>query len=73
MTTAMRAALTRGRLFLLQILIGKGGVDVMAMFFAQRVILGKTEYAAVPATLKPQVRELLEESGLGDLAVEETI
>lgn len=43
---------------------------MMAMFFAQRVILGKTEYAAVPATLKPQVKELLEESGLGDLAVE---
>ena len=42
----------------------------MAMFFAQRVILGKTEYADVPATLKAQVKELLDESGLGDLAVE---
>lgn len=28
------------------------------------------DYAAVPATLKAQVKELLEESGLGDLAVE---
>ena len=42
---------------------------MMAMFFAQRVILGKT-YKDVPATLKPQVKELLEESGLGYLAEE---
>lgn len=67
---SIRAVLIRVRLFLLQILIGKGGVVVMAMFFAQRVILGKTEYADVPATLKAQVKELLDESGLGDLAVE---
>lgn len=43
---------------------------MMAMFFAQRVILGKTAYKDVPAKLKPQVKELLEESGLGELAVE---
>lgn len=43
---------------------------MMAMFFAQRVILGKTLFADVPATLRPQVKTLLEESGLGDLAVE---
>ena len=42
----------------------------MAMFFAQRVILGKTAYKDVPATLKAQVQELLVESGLGELAVE---
>ena len=48
----------------------KGGVIMMAMFFAQRVILGKTAYKDVPAKLKPQVKELLEDSGLGDLAVE---
>ena len=70
MIGAIRAVFNRTRLFLLQILLREEGVIVMAMFFAQRVILGKTEYAAVPATLKPQVRELLEESGLGDLAVE---
>lgn len=67
---SIRAVLIRVRLFLLQILIGKGGVVVMAMFFAQRVILGKTEYAQVPATLKAQVKTLLEESGLGELAIE---
>lgn len=41
---------------------------MMAMFFAQRVILGKTAFSDVPALLKPQVQELLEESGLGSLA-----
>lgn len=41
---------------------------MMAMFFAQRVILGKTAFADVPALLKPQVKELLEDSGLGQLA-----
>lgn len=49
---------------------GKEGEIMMAMFFAQRVILGKTEYKDVPATLKPQVKEILEESGLGFLAEE---
>lgn len=41
---------------------------MMAMFFAQRVILGKTAYADVPAVLKPQVLEILTDSGLGELA-----
>lgn len=43
---------------------------MMAMFFAQRVILGKTAYADVPEVLKPQVKALLEESGLGELVTE---
>ena len=54
---------------IIKILSGKDGFLMMAMFFAQRVILGKT-YKDVPATLKPQVKELLEESGLGYLAEE---
>lgn len=49
-------------------MLGKESVLVMAMFFAQRVILGKTAYADVPAVLKPQVRELLVDAGLGELA-----
>lgn len=40
---------------------------MMAMFFAQRVILGKTSFADVPAKLKEQVRELLCDAGLGEL------
>ena len=49
----------------------RGGEEMMAMFFAQRVILEKTAYKDVPSALKPQVKEILEESGLGFLAVEE--
>lgn len=55
---------------LLNLIIKEGGIQLMAMFFAQRVILGKTAYKDVPALLKPQVKELLEDSGLGELAVE---
>ncbi len=32
---------------------------MMAMLFAQRVILGKTEFDAVPSKLKQQVAEIL--------------
>ena len=36
-------------------IMGKGGETMMAMFFVQRVILGKTEVKDVPAKLKAQV------------------
>lgn len=55
---------------LLLMLAEKGGECMMAMFFAQRVILGKTAYKDVPAKLKEQVKELLIESGLPELAEE---
>ncbi|WP_281365945.1 hypothetical protein [Paenibacillus phytohabitans] len=41
---------------------------MMAMFFAQRVILGKTKYAEVPKTLQPGVLEILVDSGVEYLA-----
>lgn len=40
---------------------------MMAMFFAQRVILGKTEFADVPKALKKGVAEVLIDSGLPEL------
>lgn len=40
---------------------------MMAMFFAQRVILGKTEFDQVPTTLKEKVAEILIDSGLPEL------
>lgn len=41
---------------------------MMAMLFAQRVILGKTEFNKVPAKLKAQVAEILiDECGLPEL------
>ena len=51
-------------------MIGKEGETMMAMFFAQRVILGKTAYKDVPAKLKDQVKELLVDAGLLELVEE---
>jgi len=52
--------------FLLWLLLKFEGGDgtMMAMFFAQRVILGKTAWSEVPSTLQPGVREILVDSGL---------
>lgn len=45
---------------------------MMALLFAQRVILGKTTFAEVPAKLKAQVAEILvNESGLPELVSKE--
>ena len=46
-------------------------IIMMAMFFAQRVILGKTEFDAVPKALKKQVAEILIDSGLPELVPSE--
>lgn len=40
---------------------------MMAMFFAQRVILGKTPFEGVPKALKKGVAEVLLDSGLPEL------
>lgn len=46
----------------------KGSTEMMAMLFAQRVILGKTEFDKVPAKLKGQVADILiNECGLPEL------
>lgn len=41
--------------------------EMMAMLWAQKVILGKKDFADVPRLLCDQVREILAESGLEDL------
>lgn len=46
-------------------------VSMMAMFFAQRVILGKTKFDEVPKTLKAKVAEILLDSGLPELVPSE--
>ena len=52
----------------LYFILSKGARDMMAMLFAQRVILGKTEFDAVPAKLKAQVADILvNECGLPEL------
>ena len=42
-------------------------IIMMAMFFAQRVILDKTAFIDVPKTLKAKVAEVLIDSGLPEL------
>ena len=69
MRKAIWAVSIRVQLFLLRKIL-KGGEIMMAMFFAQRVILGKTTFAQVPEKLKAQVRELLVDAGLPELAQE---
>jgi hypothetical protein len=55
--------------FLIKILIKILGDDVMmALLFAQRVILGKTEFKDVPESLKSGVYEHLKDSGVEFLA-----
>lgn len=52
-------------------LMGKEGADMMAMLWAQQIMLGKKTYDQVPRLLKSKVKELLEDSGMGELATEE--
>lgn len=48
-----------------------GGKEMMAMLWAQQIMLGKKTYAEVPRLLKEKVKEILEDSGMGELAKEE--
>ena len=43
---------------------------MMAMLWAQQIILGKKTFAQVPRLLKEKVREILIDSGCEDLIVE---
>lgn len=44
--------------------------DMMAMIWAQQIMLGKKTYAQVPRLLKEKVKEILIDSGCDDLIVE---
>lgn len=57
----------RGLVSLVIKILTKGDFVMMAMFFAQRVILGKTAFDDVPKALKKQVAEVLIDSGLPEL------
>ena len=43
---------------------------MIAMFWAQRILLGKKTFSDVPVKLKDKVRELLIESDMEELATE---
>lgn len=49
----------------------KEGKEMMAMLWAQQIMLGKKTYAEVPRLLKEKVKEILIDSGMEELASEE--
>lgn len=55
---------------LFKALFGKEGDTMIAMLWAQRIINGKKTFADVPRLLKEQVKEILVESGVEELATE---
>ena len=57
-------------LLALDIIMNTGGIDMMAMLWAQQIMLGKKTYAQVPIKLKEQVKEILMDSGCEDLITE---
>lgn len=50
------------------LLQNNGGKEMMAMLWAQQIMLGKKTYGQVPRLLKDKVKEVLEDSGMGELA-----
>lgn len=44
--------------------------DMMAMIWAQQIMLGKKTYAQVPRLLRDKVREILIDSGCEELVTE---
>jgi hypothetical protein len=50
------------------LLQNSGGKEMMAMLWAQQIMLGKKTYAQIPRLLKDKVKEILEDSGMGELA-----
>lgn len=48
----------------------KEGKEMMAMLWAQQIMLGKKTYTQVPRLLKEQVKDILIDSGMEELAKE---
>ena len=57
------------KIFGLLVMSGKEE-DMMAMIWAQEIMLGKKIFAQVPRLLKEKVREVLIDSGCEDLVTE---
>ena len=62
--------MNRLRGLLYRILFGREGEFMMAMLWAQQIMLGKKTYAQVPKLLKPKVAEILMDSGMEELVAE---
>lgn len=59
------------RRFIFKLLFGKDGEIMMAMLWAQQIMLGKKTYKDVPRLLKDKVKEILIDSGMEELVTEE--
>ena len=58
------------RYLVYKLLFGKEGEEMMAMLWAQQIMLGKKTYDCVPRLLKAKVKEILIDSGCEDLVTE---
>ena len=58
--------LTNAIIFLMR----KDGKEMMAMLWAQQIMLGKKTYERVPRLLKEKVKEILADSGMEELIEE---
>ena len=58
------------KLIINKILFGKEGYEMIAMLWAQNIILEKKTYRQVPRLLKEKVKEILIDSGCEDLVTE---
>lgn len=58
------------RRLIFRLFYGKDGEVMMAMLWAQQIMLGKKTYAQVPRLLKEQVKEILIDSGCENLVTE---
>lgn len=55
---------------ILKLLYGKEVETMMAMLWAQQIMIGKKTYAQVPKLLKEKVKEILIDSGCEELVTE---
>lgn len=55
---------------ILTLIFSRKDDDMMAMIWAQQIMLGKKTFAQVPRLLKDKVREILTDSGMEELTFE---
>ena len=55
------------RRLIMRIVFGEGGDEMMAMLWAQQIMLGKKTFQQVPKLLKEKVKEILIDSGMEEL------
>lgn len=59
--------------YLFILLQKQGGKEMMAMLWAQQIMLGKKTYAQVPRLLRERAKEILIDSGMPELVTEDVV